>query len=597
MADDSNETKKDAATAGDTQPVKRPYATLDLKATEIKVTTIADKAQSYTASQSHSESTARGSIAPVSDNAASTGSTPRPAPATAYATADAIKADTSPKSDVKAQSPASQTFAKPAAAASSASTASAAAPEKIVIKKRGGFFSHMAASIIGGVLALSASEWALPQLGIQGTTSRLADNTSAIDQRLQALEKVSPSGAAGTALADSEERLAALEKSMLTIPSLSESQSRLVAETKSALAAAASDAGEPEQLERLGKIEAQMKALAEAGANDPSSGRLAQLAALTGKVADLETSLSTQLTALRKSVAEDVEGRITAATEASESAKSGTQRIDRDVASVKTESIRLTERLQVMKTDSDRLTETLKMAQEETSALKAALDSLKSNVAKPADIATAVAPFTQKLAELEQNVQSVVKAEADRRSNAERIVLSLELQNLKRALDRGQKFGNELDEVQKASGGKLDLAALAKFKDQGVPALADLTRDFRSTANAAIDADTEPVQGGVVDRLLASAKSVVRVRKINHTPGDKSAEAIAGRMDVAMKEGRLADVLEEGKGFSQKAQDAARPFLDKVAARVSVDTAVASLETQLKSSLSAAPAVTPKTAP
>jgi hypothetical protein len=302
------------------------------------------------------------------------------------------------------------------------------------------------------------------------------------------------------------------------------------------------------------------------------------------------------LTALRKSVAEDVEGRITAATEASEAAKSGTQRIDRDVAGVKTDSIRLTERLQAMKTDSDRLSESVKISEEQTTALKAALDALKTNVAKPADVAAALAPLAQQLADLDSNVQGVVKAEADRRSNAERIVLSLELQNLKRALDRGLKYPAELEEVQKASGGKLDLAALAKFKDEGVPAAADLVRDFRGTANAAIDADAEPAQGGVVDRLLAGAKSVVRVRKVNHTPDDKSAEAIVGRMETAMKEGRLAYVLEEAKALSPKAQDAARPFLDRVAARVSVDTAVAGIETQLKSSLSAAPAVAPKSA-
>ena len=65
------------------------------------------------------------------------------------------------------------------------------------------------------------------------------------------------------------------------------------------------------------------------------------------------------------------------------------------------------------------------------------------------------------------------------------------------------------------------------------------------------------------------------MRKVNHTPDDKSAEAIVGRMETALKEGRLADVLGEAKQLSPKAHAAAQPFIDRVAARVSVDTAVA----------------------
>jgi hypothetical protein len=265
MTDNTNDSKKDSTAPGDPLAAKRPYATLDLKATEIKVTSLGDK----------------GTAAP--------GSTPRPAVASSYASADAARSDTGAKPEATMQTSSTQS---PSTAKAAATAATAPVAEKVVIKKRGGFFSHMTAGIIGGVLALAASEWALPQLGIQGTTSRLADNTSALEQRLKALEKTSASSDTGKSLAATEERLAALEKTAQSIPALSEGQSRLVAETKAALAAAASDAGDTDLIERLGKIETQMKALADAGANDPASGRLAQLAALTGKVADLETSRS-----------------------------------------------------------------------------------------------------------------------------------------------------------------------------------------------------------------------------------------------------------------------------------------------------------------
>ncbi len=56
------------------------------------------------------------------------------------------------------------------ASATSASAASAANDDaKVVVQKRGGFFSHLAAGVVGGVLALSAYQWVLPQLGLQET--------------------------------------------------------------------------------------------------------------------------------------------------------------------------------------------------------------------------------------------------------------------------------------------------------------------------------------------------------------------------------------------------------------------------------------------
>ena len=68
-------------------------------------------------------------------------------------------------------------------------------------------------------------------------------------------------------------------------------------------------------------------------------------------------------------------------------------------------------------------------------------------------------------------------------------------------------------------------------------------------------------------------------------------------MEVGLKEGRLADVLSEAKQLSPKALAAAQPFLDRVAARVSVDSAVSTIEGQLKTSLSASPSAAPKATP
>lgn len=552
MADKNDDPIKAGTSSGTS---KRPHATLDLKATEINAT-------------------------------------PQPAPASSYASSGTAKSDSKPQ-----QKPTDTEAGKASLASASTSQSKSDRTMNAPERKRGGFFSHLAASLIGAILALAAAEWALPQLGLSGSTSRLADTATALDARVKLLETKNAAPLSSEANEATESRLAALEQTVTSIADIKDSQSRLVAETKAALASAASDAGEPEQLTRLSAVENKLKALADAGANDPNAGRLEQLAALTGKVADLETSLATQLTALRKSVAEDVEGRILSATEASEAAKSGTQRIDRDVASVKSDAVRIEERLLAMKTETDRTAAAAKLTQEQSSALKSELDGLKSSTAKPSDIAAALGPLTQKLAGLEQDLQAIVKAEGERQANSQRIVLALELQNLKRALNNGQSYSAEFEDVQKTVGSNIDLSSLAKFKDQGVPSPDELAKEFRTAAYAAIDSETEPENASVVDRLIAGAKSVVRVRKVNHTPDDKTTEAIVGRMENDLKEGRLSDALAQAQDLSPKAQDAMQPFLNMIAARISIDNAVAAIEAKLKSSLSTSSATTPSTQP
>ncbi|HET6388987.1 hypothetical protein [Hyphomicrobium sp.] len=568
---------------------KRPYATLELKATEIQTSPPKGSA-SGTGPKS------LGADVPLPAAARSYAVKPAAEPAKANTDREtAAGPDTSTPKFLRSDSTRSASSASASAAASAPPAGNSDADEDddddIVVTKRGGVFSHLAAGVAGGVLALAAYQWALPQLGLSPTGNEVA----ALSQRLAAVETKQSAPVPGPDLSGIEVRISDLEAATKKIPAITESQSQLVAETKAALASAASDSGSTQLIERIAKLEDRFKALADAGVNDPNANRIEQLAALTGKVSDLETSLATQLTALRVSVAKDVEGRVQAATEASEAARAGTQRIDKDVAGLKTDSVRIETTVTAVKTATDHVAADLKVTQDEVQSLKAALEAVKTAAAKPADITAAVQPLWERAAALEKSVQDVVQADAERKASAGRVVLALELQNLRRALDGGHSFSSQLADVKKVAGNSIDLSALEKLKDTGVPSAAEITKDFRTAANNAIDAESEPDNATVVDRLWAGAKSVVRVRRTDLGPDDKSTEAVVGRMQVALNEGRLEDVLEAAKELPPKSQDAMRPFLDKVAARVSVDKALASLESQLKTSIAsgAQPAATP----
>ncbi len=290
MADDKSSAGKGAPPG---KPGKRPYATLDLKATEIKVTPIAQKADA--AATNGGPNNAKPAAIEV----------PLPAPASSYATKPDARDQSKSEARMQAEPSKSEKVKAASSAASNASfaarTAGSDTDAKVVVEKHGGFFSHLTAGILGGVLAFLALQWALPELGLDGAlSSRFTNDTAAISARIAGLEKRVTRNASAPDLNAVEDRVAGLEKTVQTIPALTDSQRRLVADTKAALASAASDSGSPQLIERLGKVEDKLKALADAGANDPNAGRVEQLAALTAKVTDLETSLSTQLSVLAR---------------------------------------------------------------------------------------------------------------------------------------------------------------------------------------------------------------------------------------------------------------------------------------------------------
>ena len=88
-----------------------------------------------------------------------------------------------------------------------------------------------------------------------------------------------------------------------------------------------------------------------------------------------------------------------------------------------------------------------------------------------------------------------------------------------------------------------------------------------------------------MDRLLSGARSIVRVRKAGHAADDMSLEAIVSRMEAALKDARLADVLANAKKLPPKAALAGEDWIRKVEARQAVDQAMAEVEAQLKASL------------
>ncbi|MFZ4808426.1 MAG: hypothetical protein ACOYLQ_14305 [Hyphomicrobiaceae bacterium] len=566
---------------------KKPTALLDLTATEVK------------------------SDPPRAGDA----SAKAPGPATAVPAAGSAKpaAPGAPSGDPKAADPRKpevRAAAAPAAGpvpagaskAGGSTTAAPSAPGRTSSASLATVATHAVAGLVGGLLVLIAADTVGQQLGLDGQSRRPAEadginrRVSEMEQRFAQIGAASDQAAiVGRALAVAEKRIATLEQTAGRVAALEAQNAKLADDAKvlrDALATA--KAGEDP---RVAKLQEQLAALAAAAGTDPERGRIPQLAAITGKVADLETTIANQLGQVRKTLGQEIDQRLAPVAEASEAARAGAQRLDREVAGIKSEAVRLAQRADAGKAVDDRTEQTLRGIEQQAAALKVAIDGLKNDVAselksvaRPADVAGVVSPVSQRVEQLEASLKGVVRSEEERRASAEKIVLSLELGNLKRAIDRGRGYAAELADVLKLAGNKLPLAPLARYKDTGVATTADLAAELRTLAHTMLDAQSAPAEASIVDRLMSGAKSIVRVRKVSHDADDKSPEAVVARMDDAAKDGRFGVVLQEAKQLGERAQAVARPWLEKVEARHAVDTAIADIEKQLKASIGAGPA-------
>jgi len=592
MTTKKNNPNKGKGVSGTTPGVKKPYATIDVKATEV----VRDGKQPE----------------PIRTGAARSGPADKSASG-APMTPDQTGQDKGATRTLKSPAPKTPPGAGSGARDSKSGAQKSSAPKKSR-SGIGSMLSHMAAGIVGGFLALVSGDAIAPHLSKLGLSVpsagvELKTATAVLEKRLAALETTGsgePSQeleALSNQMAVAQAKIEELGSVSRYIQELEKQQERIAAIAIETEAKVAQNKDQGVALERFEALEKQLATL-EAAAGQGLDGKsgIANLSVITGRLVDLETSLNSQMSALRSSVGEDIETRISRISEASEAAKSGTVRMDRQLSTVTTEAARLSQRIEVLKADNARLTETLRVVQEESGAAKSELQGFKGDMsrtigglAKPSQIAAAVAPLAADIRTLKASIADVVSAEKDRKNNARRIVLSLELGNLKRALERGDGYAAELAEVRKASNGVLDLAKLQEFEATGVPTLRELEKSFRPVSHAVVDSARVPSEGSMIDQLLAGARSVVRVRKTDFDTKDTSVEAIVARMEKAVKAGQLDQVIAAADMLDPGVREPASAWIDKVQSRRSVDVALRVIENQLKASLGGSDPTSPDT--
>lgn len=584
-----------------------------------------DKAGSSAASSGASSAktlgaSGTGSAQPTSTAAKMASATPppghsagtKPSETGSVASAASKAADTKPEK--KEPETSKSAMAKPETAEPAAKSMVAdSAPKPAAPRSGGGFastISHLAAGVVGGGIALFAAGPLDQQFGLG--LSQAPAVPAAFEQRLAALEnKSAPAagGSDGTLKADvealsgkvdaAEKRLAILDALGKQVASLTKdvaaARSSASAGSSGNVSATAENGAESSELRaRLTKLESALSTLSSATSSNGKPAGIAPVAQFSAKFADLESSLNAQLASLRKGLMGEMDTRIAATSEATTKAAAGTERLNREVSDIKTDAARLEQRSVVLKTASDKLAAATRAVSEQAAELKVELDSLKgtlnqelAKVARPADLESAIAPVSARIASIEKSLGSVIASETARKQNAERIVLSLELSNLKRVLDRGMPYAAELADVKKVAGDTIDFSALEAHKSEGVPSGQVLTRQFSKVAFDIINAQSAPKEDSRINRLFAAAKSIVQVRRTDVPVKGNTAEAAVARIEKRLKDGDMSGALSLAEKLPDEAKAPAKDWMSQLAARAGVDRAIAKIENQLKASLGA----------
>src|SRR5690606_25874988 len=112
---------------------------------------------------------------------------------------------------------------------------------------------------------------------------------------------------------------------------------------------------------------------------------------------------------------------------------------------------------------------------------------------------------------------------------------------------------------------------LTRYADTGVPTDAEQVAAASDAASRIVSATTAlPPDAGFLDRLMASARSAVKVRPVGEVEGETPAP-IAARMEAAAQRGDHAAAIAEYASVAAAAKEASSDFAKKLRARIAAE--------------------------
>ena len=283
---------------------------------------------------------------------------------------------------------------------------------------------------------------------------------------------------------------------------------------------------------RLAQMEIQLRDLT----NRPASPGLdpKQLDVLSGRLAQVESSLSTRLTTAEgaaKTAADNAKAATDAAKAANDAAKTAS-----DAGKVASDTAALANR---------RIEETAALARDARSQADAAASTASRN--NPESARADLEALANRIATVEKNAKAA-EAEFAKRVAAspdDRVGrLAVGALSLRSAVERGDPFASELAAVKALGADAKLLAVLEPYVAAGLPSPSSLSRELGKLAPQMQRAAGTTAENSIIEKLQANAERLVRIRPIADVPGDDPATVI-GRIEIKTAQNDIAGALAE----------------------------------------------------
>lgn len=237
--------------------------------------------------------------------------------------------------------------------------------------------------------------------------------------------------------------------------------------------------------------------------------------------------------------------------------------------------------------------------------IAARLDDLEDRVSamgselegvQPADVPTGIADRMEELEAgldetrdaqeaLEQRMADIAEA-AEVSSAAERDIAraaagAIAFSGLARAMDAGRPYAEELTALQPLIDDPSRIETLSAHAADGLPTTRQLATEFERIAPDILEAGEEAdPEDGLLNRLGAGARSLVRVRPAGPVEGDDRA-AIVSRVEAALAEGNLAEARAEWESLDETARDASRDWAQRLDIRHDAENELGALTAEM----------------
>ncbi len=318
--------------------------------------------------------------------------------------------------------------------------------------------------------------------------------------------------------------------------------------------------------EALAQLKAQVEAL-ETGVKETSP----KLADLADRVGQLETSLK----AISQSASDG--GSVASAAAIAQQIAEAEQRLDAKIADALAKAEAAT-------------ASTLQEMQSAIAELKAKIGALAElGTGDGAATGPALAALTERLAKLEAALPELAAAIGKENNGSKSAAAAIAFANLRAAVSDGRPYAAELDTISALVPSVGDLGVLPAYAEKGIPTVPDLTRSFAVAKEGAQVATAPAASGSLVDTLMASAQSLVTIKRIDEPTTGQGPGAALARAKAALDKGDLAAAVKEVETLDGAPREAFAAWLGQAHARLSADETLIQLESALLVSVGSNP--------